>query len=439
MPDDHARSTLGRLLSAEIEESADAVLAELLGTTPGLPEPAPPAGPAAPRARHDYDSVLDDLARFARALRSDLAAQAESAEAAWRELERHPPARRLILVRHRRGLHSWGLFALLVRASRRLAPEDPREARHRLELALELASRLRHPWLSRRHIEDLRAACHRGLAEAACLLGETARAAAALGQAWQALERGTGDLLERAHLLRLEARLAAGAGRRGAAARRLAAAGSIYRRLREGDLAVRTTLDRAKLAGHSDPRLGAGLLRDALASGGEMEPRLALAVKHQLAWFVNDLEAREDGEPAVGPFAARRLVAELRPAYLGFSDAAATVHRRWLEGRILRNLELLDEAAARLEIAAQALAELGAAQDLLLCELDRLELYGHAGRAADVARLDLSCRRRLAAWGARGPALAVWSRAVESCADRAAMREIALLVRDRGHRLLQPG
>jgi len=442
VPSEAARDLLTRLLRSSVEAIADEAVKRLAGdpaAPPATPAPAAsplrdPPTPVAPVALHrafDYDAVLDGLTRFARALDGDAAARAEGGERAWGELERHPHARRLLLVRHGKRFHSWGLFDRLVEAAQKIAPDDPLEACRRAALALEVVDRLRHPWLSERHVENLRAAALRSLARAQHLRGDRGSlqaAAATAARARAALRRGTGDLLERAHLLALRSRLAAEAGQRKEAARLLVSAGRLYQSLGQTELEARTLVARAQLLGHRDPRLGAELLGEALARlDPRAEPRAALSARHQLAWFTNDL-----GEPRD----ARRLMVEIRPLYLRFSDAAVTVHRRWLEGRILRNLERLDEAEAMLAAVAGSLAELRVVEDLVLCALDLLELYGRAERRADLARLDLAVRGRLAAWSARGDATAAWARAVENAASRAAVREVALLFREAGRRLI---
>src|SRR5437868_6386038 len=68
-----------------------------------------------------------------------LARSRAEAPVLWERLERHPPERRLALVRATRSFASWGLAELLSRESERIAPEDARHAVELAELAVAVA------------------------------------------------------------------------------------------------------------------------------------------------------------------------------------------------------------------------------------------------------------------------------------------------------------
>ena len=107
--------------------------------------------------------------------------------------------------------------------------------------------------------------------------------------AWEALDEGTGDPLERAGLLRVEASMEMSLGDWAAAAGRLRSAASIYRLYGERRQEARTLQQLALAVGWDDPVKGTQLAERALGliEPGR-EPRLELASRHALIWFLND-------------------------------------------------------------------------------------------------------------------------------------------------------
>lgn len=408
---DESRALVARLLAEQIDAAAGEALARLA------------SGDA-------YDSVLDRAAAFARSFESALAAEAAGARAAWRELAALPAPERSALLARRPAYRTWGLFNLLLESAGRLAPRDPREAAALAKLALDLLAQLEHPCLTASGREDLRAAALRNLAGAELFAGEVWRANRTLLRAWAAFDRGSGDLLERARLLELRSLVRAAAGDPVSALRSIKVACGAYARLRERAFEGRALFLHARLVGHRDPLAGVDILGEALARiDDRTDPRTALSARHLLAWLTNDLGRPEE---------ALRLAAELRPLYARFPEETGTVQRRWLLGRIFRDLGCLDEAEEALRVPLHALAGLGAVEDLVLCALDLLLACGLAGRADRIDELDLAIRGFLGSWGERSEALAAWARAVEGAADRRTVREVALLFRERALQLLPP-
>jgi len=425
--DGESRALVARLLGEQIDGAAGAALERLLADPAG--EPAA-AGPPAPRPPDAYDPVLDRAAGFARSFASALAAEAPGARAAWEELAALPPAERPPLVARRPAYQTWGLFNLLLETAGRVAGGDPREAAHLAKLALEILGHLDHPCLTASGREDLRASALRSLAGAELLAGDVSRANRTHLRAWAAFDRGSGDLLERARLLELRALVRAAAGDPIAAVRAIEVARGVYSRLKERGLEGRALFLHARLVGHRDPRLGVELVSGALARiDAEADPRAALSARHLHAWLVNDLGRPEE---------ALALATELRPLYARFGEEAVFVQRRWLEGRILRDLGYLDEAEEKLRAALHLLAEVGAVEDLIACGLDLLLACGLAGREDRIVDVDLAIRGVLGSWGEGSEALAAWTRAVEGAADRRTVREAAALFRERALRAIPP-
>jgi hypothetical protein len=123
------------------------------------------------------------------------------------------------------------------------------------------------------------------------LEGRLAAAGETMERAWEALNEGSGEGLERAGLLRLEANLLLALGDGAAAALRRAA--SIYRLHGDGHQEGRTLQKLALAVGHDDPAQGVEIAERALAlvEPGR-DPRLELAARHLLICGINVVPGR---------------------------------------------------------------------------------------------------------------------------------------------------
>jgi hypothetical protein len=149
----------------------------------------------------------------------------------WLNLEGHPPARRLVMVRNDDRLHHWGLFDLLLEKSREIAAEDAAAAMHLAELAVAAAERLDADVYGEERVADFKTAALAALGDARRTAGDLAGARLAFSQARIQLEMGTGDLLEEANLLGALTNLLCDLGEYGKAASSLERATALYHRV----------------------------------------------------------------------------------------------------------------------------------------------------------------------------------------------------------------
>jgi hypothetical protein len=104
-----------------------------------------------------YDRVLDRVLRDLAPHIRQANRERSEAPALLAELQRHPPARREMLVRNARRFRSYSLGLLLLDRSREVSPGDPRGGEGWALLALHLADSLDPRVYGTGLIEDLRA------------------------------------------------------------------------------------------------------------------------------------------------------------------------------------------------------------------------------------------------------------------------------------------
>jgi hypothetical protein len=188
----------------------------------GTPPEAMPAG---------YDPMFERVFSAARRAQEELETGRQDADRLAVELEELPLARRRDSARNDARYRSPALFELLLRRSRESAG-DPRRAESLGELAVAVAESLgslsQPPSLVN---EDLQAAAWGVLAAARKSVPDFIGAEAALAAARTHLARGTGDRLEKARLLAIEASLREAQGRAEEASRLRGRAEALYRRI----------------------------------------------------------------------------------------------------------------------------------------------------------------------------------------------------------------
>jgi tetratricopeptide (TPR) repeat protein len=296
------------------------------------------------------------------------------------ELLLHPVRRRRVLVRNSRRFRSWPLAELLFERAREESFEDPAQAESLARLGLEIVDNLEGVTPDPRLVADLRA---RGLA----VLGNTlrmrsdlVRAEQFLDQAEKALRDGTGDPIERGHLLDLTASLRKDQQRFDEANRLLAWAVRLYRSVGETKRAGRSLLKQAivcDLAGA--PEQAIRILRQAARwIPTETDPRLSLCIQHNL---VIGLANISDFRAAYETFAAAR------PLYDSFRDAWTQRRRAWAEGKVLAGLGQHDRAERLLSWAQQGFVEQEIAYDAALVSLDLAAVYAKQGKTEELKRL----------------------------------------------------
>jgi tetratricopeptide (TPR) repeat protein len=229
-------------------------------------------------------------------------------------------------------------------------------------------------------IEDLRGRAWAYVANARRVRSDLSGAEEAFVKAYQHLQKGTQDTLERAILFDLEASLRRAQRRFDDAFRLLRRAISIFLQSAQTHRAGRSLLKMSTLH-HQIGNLDAAiqfLYQSLRLIDPEQEPRLLLCARHNL---IDDLaEAGRYLE-------AQRLYRESRPFYRDFTDAWTQNRRRWVKGKISRGLGQLDQAESLFLAARDGFVSEGIPYDTALVSLEIATLYAEQGRTADLKRL----------------------------------------------------
>jgi hypothetical protein len=369
-----------------------------------------------------YDAAYDaafagGLERSAAGVAGVAAIRADQLEAVelWVALQEVPRARRLELVVSDPRYHTWALAARLLEGAGELQWRDTGEEIGWCRLAFAIAGRLPADRYPAALGGDLRARALGGLADALRLGGSLAAAGEALEGAWEALDEGSGDPLERAALLRFAANLQLTLGDGAAAADLLRPAVAIYRLYGDRHQQGRTLQKLALAVGHDDPQAGVSLAERALAlvEPGR-EPRAELAARHALVWFLNDCGL--GGQ-------ALELLEQSRRLYGQCGDGPPQLAMPWLEARICRRLGRLAAAERGLAGAWHQFRAAGLHQELTLVSLDLAEALTAQGKRRHALRLLTSCEGSLRRWRMHAEGLAAWRLVLAAASGTAEMAD----------------
>lgn len=330
------------------------------------------------------------------------------------ELEKHPLKQRLSLVRDDPRFHHWGLFDRMLVKYLDYSRNDPQAGIDLVYLALGVLETLPQDRYKKELIEDFRASAFSALGNAKRLGGFFEEAKAAIQAAWESLEDGTGDPLEEANLLSLEATLHRDLGQFDRSAALLDRAIRIYKEIGDDNRYARILIQQADAFGHAEPAKGIELLQDALSLlDAAQEPRLELCARHNLAWFLND--AGQSNE-------ALAFLEMTRPLYCVFTDSWTQLRLHWLEARIARSLGDLIESEAIFQKVAAEFEKRDIHHELTLVSIDLAETYSTQGKLDAAVKLAADFQPVLASWGMHAEGQAMWMLFHKSLAEHAAMK-----------------
>jgi tetratricopeptide (TPR) repeat protein len=353
-----------------------------------------------------YDGVLAASFERSAAEAGRIRGEQLAAAALWARLEDAPAARRMELVTGDARFHTWAVASRLLDAAGEFRWRDAGEGLEECRLALAIAERLPAEVYPASLRGDLRARALGGLADMLRREGRVAAAGETMERAWEALDEGSGEGLERAGLLRLEASLLLTLGDGAGAAAGLRRAASLYRLHGDGHQEGRTLQKLALAVGHDDPAQGVEIAERALAlvEPGR-EPRLELAARHLLIWFLNDCGMS---------WQALELLERSRPLYRGCGESEPLLLLPWLEARICRRLGQLGAAEDGLAEAWHRCRAAGCQQELTLVSLDLAEAWTALGKRRHALRLLGSCMESLRRWRMHAEGLAAWGLVIEA-------------------------
>lgn len=327
-----------------------------------------------------YGPILDRV--VARAQRAGLPLRRAQAEAPilLGTLLALPAERRSEMLAGDPRFHSWPLADLVLDRSHETSFEDPTRGEELADLGMAVIETLVGGDVGEPLLNDLRARAQAALANCRRMQSDHRRAEDALAAARRALSAGTGDPLERARILDLEASLRKEQRRFDEAARLLRRAIAAYRSADETRRAGRAQIKLSslyRLAGRPDDAVA--VLREAVRDlRSAADHRLHLCAAHNLAVVLT-----ESGQY----LEAHRIFHDAATLYQRFDDTWTERRRLWLEGRIHLGVGHLDAAARCLEQARVGFLEQEIVYDAALVSLDLAEVYAAQGRTAELRRL----------------------------------------------------
>lgn len=296
------------------------------------------------------------------------------------ELMSHPAERWDEVLGADPRFHSWGLFELLIERSWETTIPDSAHAEALGRLALFLGERLDPSRYGVELIEDMRARAWAHIGNACRTHSELYGAEEAFSKAFDHLEKGTGDALERAILLDLLASLRRDQRQFAEALECLRKSVSIFLRVgdrhRAGRSLVKTSIVHS-LLGHPEEGISV-LYRSLDLIDAEQEPRLLLCARHNLTTYLADAGRAVE---------ARDLYRASRPLYRDFGEPWVQNRRQWVKGKIARSLGGAARAESLFLKTREGFLAEGIPYDTALVSLELAILYAEQGRTADLKRL----------------------------------------------------
>lgn len=347
-----------------------------------------------------YEEVFQRALVFATEEEQRLALERLRGWAQWSSLEPLNPQARFAAVESDKSLQTWGLYDRLLEASRWYMRTEPAEAIDVVRLAITVAERLDPAALGEKRVADL-------LASAWAALGNVKRIAAdfegsrrAFNEAWRIVAEGTGDPLEAAHVITLEASYIKDVGEFETAESSLEEALEIYRKAHDSHQQGRILLKMGEVIGYVNPGRGLEHIRKALALIDTVrEPRLELCAWHDLAKLLNESGRAEE---------ALAVLDRTRHLYKQFQDDFTQLRLHWLEGKIAANLGDLTGAQSIFGQLWEEFRVRDLNQEVVLVTIDLAKVLTWKGDVARAAELAAQCYSIMKSWGLHRDALSAW-------------------------------
>jgi tetratricopeptide (TPR) repeat protein len=333
-----------------------------------------PAGPV------DYGPILGEAEQELLTRGPAMAKERADAPGLFVELTGLPSERRDSLVKTSPRFHTWGIFELLVERTFEISIQNPSRAEELGFLALSLSEYLDSSYYGPELIADLRARVWAYIGNSYRVRSDLQAAEGAFQNAYKYIQAGTQDSLEKAILLDLEASLRRDQRRFEEAVRLLKRAVAAFLQSDQRHRAGRSLVNLSTVyhyEGH--PEAGIPLLFQAIELiDSQEEPRLLLCARHNL---IDYLAASGRYLEAQGFY---RLT---RSLYRSFPDAWTQNRRKWVKGKIARELGQADQAESLFLAARDGFIGEGIPYDTALVSLELATLYAEQGRTANLKRL----------------------------------------------------
>jgi tetratricopeptide (TPR) repeat protein len=362
-----------------MKEACESILRELLRflLSPGRRPSRKGTLLRLPRPQADYTVALERSAANLRERQLWLDRERAEAGTLCDELMRHRSEQQALVLANDPRFHTWGMLEKLLEHSQAHRLENRPRSERLAELALLLADRLDPEYYGETRLDDLKARAWSYIAEVRRLRSDFAGAGEAFDRAHDHLRTGTGDSLERALVLDLEASLRRCERRQDEAKRLLRQAVDAFVENGEEERAGRSLVHLA-MTHYSDGELerALALLQEAQRRiAGTEEPGLLLLTRHHL---IQTLTA------AGRLMEARGLLLKCRPLYRRCPDPWTQSHLRWLRGQIALGFGETPEAEADFHGARQGFLAQESRYEAGLVALDLAHLYARQDRAAEL-------------------------------------------------------
>jgi tetratricopeptide (TPR) repeat protein len=296
------------------------------------------------------------------------------------ELTSLPAEQRSLLLRNSERFHTWGLFELLVERSLETAIRNAVYAEELGHLALQVSEHLDSGYHGKRLIEDLRARTWAHIGNARRVRFDLQGAEEAFHLAYEHLQKGTKEPLERAIFLDLKASLRRSQRKFDEAFKLLRRAVELFLEIGQQHRAGRSLVKMSTVhhvVGQIEEAIPL-LYRALELIDPEQEPRLLLCARHNL---IDDLADS-------GRFLeAQGVYRETRTMYRDFPERWVQNRRKWVRGKIARGQGQAHHAEVLFLAARDGFIAEGVPYDTALISLEIATLYAEQGRLAELKRL----------------------------------------------------
>jgi tetratricopeptide (TPR) repeat protein len=229
-------------------------------------------------------------------------------------------------------------------------------------------------------VNDLGARAWSGLGNAQRIRSDFHEAEESFAKAERLLRKGTGDPLEKAHVLLLKSSLRGNQQRFREAFRLLDRVLAIGRKCGDPQLCGKAMIMRGFLLGlANDPEAAIRHLTEGIRDvDPATDSRLLVAAQHNLILFLAESGRYDE---------AMRLLESARPLYHRVGDRMSLLRLRWLEGKIETALGRFAEAEHLLRDVRKELIERELGFDAALLCLDLANIFTRQGRSAEMRHL----------------------------------------------------
>ena len=337
-------------------------------------------GSPRPQDEYDYSAAFEAGSRRVKERARKLAREREDLPRQLHRLLALPPGERQELLEQDPSLASWTLAEHLVEQCLRRTFSRPRQAAQLAELAIAAAAKLAAAEHGPGLVEDLRAWAWAARGETRRLLGDLQGAEEAFTAAGSWLAHGTGEALEEARVIELEAALHRDLAHTARAHGLLDAAAAIYRRCQDFHQVGSAYVEKGRVFAavcELEPALhwvrkGLGLV------DSRRDPDRTLAAQQSLMLYLY-----EGGRVHEAWF----MLQGTRPDFAPPAGELLNLRLGWLEGNLQHALGMLAESEATLARARAGFVDHGLAFEAALTALDLFALYAEQGRGAAIRQL----------------------------------------------------